>query len=167
MFSRVVYLKRNRNMRLVTDKKSIDWLMFNAIFNSISVSGQCTCPCFPGVLLTSTFNRSCHHDYHQSSERIVTESAIRTSDLLFSSLWCYQLSYGARQLCVKELKHEIGDRQQIQNEFYCTLTLNPFPHNDTFWRPWETSLLKTLWEKEKLLVMSNFSFSHSVFYLFG
>ena len=156
-------------MRLVTDKKSIDWLMFNAIFNSISVSGQCTCPCFPGVLLTSTLhnilpkahnhhwnneqlwerNRSCHHDYHHSSERIVTESEIRTSDLLFSSLWCYQLSYGAQQLCVKELKHEIGDRQQIQNEFYCTLTLNPFPHNDTFWRPWETSLLKTLWEKEK------------------
>ena len=33
--------------------------------------------------------------------------------------------------------------------------------------PWKTSLLKTLWVKEKLLVMSNFSFSHSVFYLFG
>ena len=30
--------------------------------------------------------------------------------------------------------------------------LNPFPHNDNFWRPWETSLLKTLWEKEKLLL---------------
>ena len=44
--------------------------------------------------------------------------------------------------------------------------INPFPHNDTFWRPWETSLLKTLWEKEKLLVTSNFSFTHSVFYLF-
>ena len=44
---------------------------------------------------------------------------------------------------------------------------NPFPHSDTFWRPWETSLLKTLWEKEKLLVTSNFSFSHSVFYPFG
>ena len=44
--------------------------------------------------------------------------------------------------------------------------LNPFPHNDTFWRPWETSLLKTLWEKEKLLLKSNFSFSHSVFYRF-
>ena len=28
-----------------------------------------------------------------------------------------------------------------------------------------TSLLKTLWEKEKLLVTSNFSFSHSVFCL--
>ena len=30
--------------------------------------------------------------------------------------------------------------------------------------PWEASLLKTLWEKEKLLVTSNFSFTHSVFY---
>ena len=29
-----------------------------------------------------------------------------------------------------------------------------------------TSLLKTLWEEEKLLVTSNFSFSHSVFYVF-
>ena len=36
-----------------------------------------------------------------------------------------------------------------------------------FWRPWETSLLKTLWEKEKLLATSTFSFSHSVFYPFG
>ena len=45
--------------------------------------------------------------------------------------------------------------------------INPFPHNVTFWRPWETSLMKTLWEKEKLLVTSNFSFSHSVFYPFG
>ena len=29
-----------------------------------------------------------------------------------------------------------------------------------------TSLFKTLWEKKKLLVTSNFSFSHSVFYPF-
>ena len=43
---------------------------------------------------------------------------------------------------------------------------NPFPHNNTFRSPWETSLLKTRWEKEKLLVTSNFSFTHSVFYLF-
>ena len=38
-------------------------------------------------------------------------------------------------------------------------------------KPWflrvcSTSVLKTLWEKEKLLVTSNFSFSLSVFYLF-
>ena len=28
---------------------------------------------------------------------------------------------------------------------------NPFPHNDAFWRLWETSLWKTLRKKEKLL----------------
>ena len=42
-----------------------------------------------------------------------------------------------------------------------------FQHNDTFLHPWETNLLKTQWEKEKLLVTSNFSFSHSVFYPSG
>ena len=47
------------------------------------------------------------------------------------------------------------------------LPFNPFPK-----KPWvlygcSTSLFKTLWEKEKLLVTSNFSFSHSGFYLFG
>ena len=45
--------------------------------------------------------------------------------------------------------------------------LNPFPNKPWFLRVCSTSLLKTLWEKEKLLVTSNFSFSHSVFYWFG
>ena len=45
--------------------------------------------------------------------------------------------------------------------------INPFPN-----KPWVLPvccivLLKTLWEKEKLLETSNFSFSHSVFYPFG
>ena len=44
--------------------------------------------------------------------------------------------------------------------------LNPFPNKPWFLRVRRTSLLKTLWEKEKLLVTSNFSFSHSVFYPF-
>ena len=43
--------------------------------------------------------------------------------------------------------------------------LNPFPNRPWFLRVCSTSLLKTLWEKEKLLVTSNFSFSHSIFYL--
>ena len=46
-------------------------------------------------------------------------------------------------------------------------SLNPFPNKPWFLRVCSTSLLKTLWEKEKLLVMSNFSFSHGVFYPFG
>ena len=44
--------------------------------------------------------------------------------------------------------------------------VNPFPNKPWFLRVCSTSLLKTLWEKEKLLVTSNFSFSHSVFYPF-
>ena len=46
------------------------------------------------------------------------------------------------------------------NTFDIFYNLNPFPHNNIFWRPSETSLLKTL-------VTSNFSFSHSVSYPFG
>ena len=46
-------------------------------------------------------------------------------------------------------------------------SLNPFPNKPWFLRVCSTSFLETLWEKEKLLVTSNFSFSRSVFYLFG
>ena len=44
---------------------------------------------------------------------------------------------------------------------------NPFPNKPWFSRVCSASLLKTLREKEKLLVTSNFSFSHSVFNPFG
>ena len=39
-----------------------------------------------------------------------------------------------------------------------------FPNKPWFLHVCSTSLLKTLWEKEKLLVTSNFPFTHSVFY---
>ena len=41
---------------------------------------------------------------------------------------------------------------------------NSLPHNPWFPFPWEGRFLKTLWEKEKMLVTSIFSFSHIVFY---
>ena len=41
-------------------------------------------------------------------------------------------------------------------------SLNPFPNKPWFLYVYSKSLLKTLWEKEKLLETSNFSFSHSV-----
>ena len=47
----------------------------------------------------------------------------------------------------------------------CTL-FKHFPNKPWFLCVCSTSPLKTLWEKEKLLVTSNFSFSHSVFYPF-
>ena len=45
--------------------------------------------------------------------------------------------------------------------------VHPFPNKPWFLSVCSTSVLKTLWEKKKLLVTSNFSFSHSVFYPFG
>ena len=42
--------------------------------------------------------------------------------------------------------------------------LNPFPNKPWFLRIRSTSIFKTLRENEKLLVMSNFSISNSVFY---
>ena len=50
--------------------------------------------------------------------------------------------------------------------FITVIKINPFPNKPWFLRVCSTCLLKTLWEKEKLLVTSNFSFSHSVFYLY-
>ena len=45
--------------------------------------------------------------------------------------------------------------------------INPFPNKPWFLSVCRTRLLKTLWEKEKLLVTSNFSFSNSIFHPFG
>ena len=45
--------------------------------------------------------------------------------------------------------------------------INPFPNKPWFLRVCSADLLKTLCEKEKLLVTSNFSSSLSVFYPFG
>ena len=45
-------------------------------------------------------------------------------------------------------------------------SINPFPNKPWFVRGCSSRLLKTLWEKEKLLGTNNFSFSHSVWYLF-
>ena len=44
---------------------------------------------------------------------------------------------------------------------------NPFPNKPLFLHVFCYSLLKTLWEKEKLLITSNFPFSHCVFFPFG
>ena len=46
------------------------------------------------------------------------------------------------------------------------ISLTVFQRNP-FLRVCSASLLKTLWEKEKLLVTSNFTFSHGVFFPFG
>ena len=52
-------------------------------------------------------------------------------------------------------------------EFTQQNSINPFLNKPWFLRVCSTRLLKTLREEEKLLVTSNFSSSHSVFYLFA
>ena len=51
--------------------------------------------------------------------------------------------------------------------FYTMLSVNPYSNKPWFLRICSTCLLKTMWEKEKLLVTSNFFFSHIVFYPYG
>ena len=58
-------------------------------------------------------------------------------------------------------------RTNLQTTDKVHVSLNPFPNKPWFLCVCSTSLLKTLLEKEKLLITSNFSFSHRVFYLFG
>ena len=55
----------------------------------------------------------------------------------------------------------------VLNTSFCQKVMNPFPNKPLFLHVCSTSLLKTLGENEKLLVTSNFSFSHCVFYPFG
>ena len=53
----------------------------------------------------------------------------------------------------------------MQNGSLACRKFNPFPNK--FLHVCPTILLETLWEKEKLLVTNDFSFSHSVYYTFG
>ena len=56
-----------------------------------------------------------------------------------------------------------SDHPRQADSFY----INPYPNKPRFLRVCSGSLLKTLWEKKKLLVTSNFSFFQSIFYHFG
>ena len=96
---------------------------------------------------------------------VVTRDSARIQDETTEKS-CRSLSVVAA--CWRDLKcPKSATSAQQDRDKHSEICTNSFPHSDTFWRPWETSLLKTLWEKEKLLVTSIFSFSHSVFYQFG
>ena len=62
--------------------------------------------------------------------------------------------------------HVMGFVKEYIYSLFST-SFNPFANKLLFLRVYITSLLKTRWEKEKLLITSNFSFSHSVFYSSG
>ena len=72
--------------------------------------------------------------------------------------WCT----GRRDITEILLKTALNTIQSISYFFRFFLTLSQ--NKPWFLRVCSISLLKTLWEKEELLVTSNSSFSHSVFY---
>ena len=53
---------------------------------------------------------------------------------------------------------------RARRSFENFMHFNPFQNKPWFLRVYNLNLLKTPWENEKLLVTSNFSFTHSVFY---
>ena len=178
--------------------EGIDCIVFNVIYNSISVISRQ--PVHLSMLSWNSHNilskpltafphnhcrnneqqwernKSCHNDYHQSSERILAEQGIEPPVLKSATV--------PNELCGSASLYEekgLVINSNVSDDFYkLTLILpnftlltnrffsvNPFPNKPWILRVCSASLLKTLWEKEKLLVTSNFSFSHSVFYLFG
>ena len=77
---------------------------------------------------------------------------------------CGRAASGLERILCGVLMNETSRKQ---GEVHWLLQYNPFPNKPWFLLVCSTSLLKTLWEKVKLLETSNFSFSLSVFYLFG
>ena len=56
----------------------------------------------------------------------------------------------------------LGKIGHLENKIILALC-NPLPRNFLYGQPWVISLVKTLWEKEKMLVSSIFSLFHCVF----
>ena len=83
---------------------------------------------------------------------------------IVSTKWCLlvtemRIGSGRQKVQTLGVIHRAGLEVQKRK-------LNPFPNKLWFLHVCRTSLLKTQWEKEKLLGTSNFSFFHSVFYPF-
>ena len=112
---------------------------------------QCTYPCFHVVRLS-------HNIYCPSHWLLFHITFVKTIDS------CKSRMNPIRMTIINPRKIICQDRNQISEQ---PLVLAHSHTTTPFDTPFETSLLKTLWEKEKLPVTSNFSFSYSVFYLFG
>ena len=101
-------------------------------------------------------------------EKLLVQSNFSFSPAMFSKAvccWCVKMTiYGIKGFTVMSSLFPPPPPFNIQGRNHLTQGL-PF-RLLVFLRVCSIKLLKTLWEKEKLLVTSNFSFTHSVFYLF-
>ena len=90
---------------------------------------------------------------------------IKNGLLIFvcTSLDCMALDGGNMEVLQKYKTSNII-APKSRKTFNSLPKLNPFPNKHWFLCGCSTSLLKTLWEKKKVIVISKWSFSHSVFY---
>ena len=72
------------------------------------------------------------------------------------------LAFSSFPTSISTLLYPSVQKQYMYVKLGLIQCFNPFPNKPWFLRVCSKSLLKTLWEKEKLLVIF-----HSVFYLFG
>ena len=91
---------------------------------------------------------------------LLRTAQIQRSDCTFCAVWSLALR---RPIDESRLNDNKSTKCPQSWKVNLWNSLNPFPNKPWFLSVWSTSLLKTLWEKEKLLIMSNFSFSLSVF----
>ena len=116
--------------------------------------------CFQNIFIYNPI--SCHLQFilgRKGSKIACTYILIQPDLYLHSMLLCH--SFVSRKSHIL-----LYDTLAFNGKFKCS-KLNPFPNKPLFLHVCSTGLLKTLWEKEELLVMSIFCFSHSVFYPFG
>ena len=112
------------------------------------------------------------HQQHTGFENIVGKGEIARNEQFLLFPQCFQLN----QITVFPFVHifdiiSLFPIRMEEPKIYISgkglngyeSCFNPFPDKPWFLRVCSTSLLKTLWEKEKLLITSNFCFSCSVF----
>ena len=104
---------------------------------------QCICPCFPGVLLTSTPHTILSHI--TIARLVIYEMIISVYDRVENILGTRRKSFPK---CSNRLFSSVCQNFSTQSQLFKT----------------HRGLLKTLWDKEKLLVTIIFSFPHKVFY---
>ena len=92
----------------------------------------------------------------KESKQASLRSLSQVETFCYESIFCISKGPFISRIC----------RLSDKNKFSRSIN-NPFPNKPLFLRACCSSLLKTLREKEKLLVTRNFSFSHSVFYPLG
>ena len=132
---------------LITNNFSLSCSVFNLLEN------------FP--LFLSIFKLSSANSVWKSLKCAVWESV---------NIWllCLPLAAIVILCTMKALSYKdtFSSYQSVNEKKIYSNQFNLFPNKSWFLRVCSTSLLKTLGEKEKLLVTSNISFSHSVFYPF-